>query len=388
MYLHRKIEKQIKLAIKQFPVCLITGARQVGKSTLIQNLLKDYEYVTFDDPFIRKAAKDDPELFLSSYKTPLIIDEVQYVPEIFSYIKMRVDKNRHEYGQYVLTGSQVFALMQNVSESLAGRIAIFELYPFSCEEILKEDFFDVEKVFYRMIHGFYPEFFQKKHLEKNLWFGSYVSTYLERDIRNITQIQDLSRFQIFMQLIAIRAGQLLNYSEISKECGISQTSVKNWLSILESTFIIKIIRPYYKNHSKRLVKSPKVFFLDTGLLCYLLGIDSPKRLLGSKEKGHIFENFIVSEVIKRISYQSAHIPLYFYRTAHGIEVDLIVEKGLKTFAYEIKCSKTLHPGMGKGLENFIKDHQVHKAQILSLHEETRVISKNIEAVYWLNLLKD
>lgn len=392
MYIHRKIEKLLKKAIRQFPVCLITGARQVGKSTLIKNLLKEYTYVTFDDPFTKKAAQDDPELFLSSYKIPLIIDEVQYVPEIFSYLKTRVDENRHEYGQYVLTGSQVFQLMQNVSESLAGRIAIFELYPLSYEEIFEHEksdkCFEDDQLIQRMTAGFFPEsFHMKKRLDPQLWFGSYVSTYLERDVRNIKQVLDLSRFQTFLQLLASRAAQLLNITEVSKECGVSQSTIKDWLSVLESTYIIKILRPYFTNHNKRYIKTPKVYFLDTGLLCYLLGIDS-ERLLKAREKGNIFENMIFMEVVKRLSCDASHTPIYFYRTSHGSEVDLIIEKKGKTYAYEIKFSKTLTKEMAKGLKEFLTSHEAYSAKILSLQERPLPFYKEIQGLHWKHLLEE
>lgn len=314
------------------------------------------------------------------------------MPEIFSYIKIRVDENRDQYGQYVLTGSQVFQLMQNVTESLAGRIAIFELFLISFEEIVSYErstkCYDDELLIKRITKGFYPEFFKKNiELDSKLWFGSYVSTYLERDVRNLKQIHDLSRCQTFMQLLTARAGQLLNINDLSKECGISNTTVKNWLSVLESTYVIKLLRPYFKNQNKRYIKSLKIYFIDTGLLCYLLGID-PDRFLLIRERGHVFENMIVMEVIKRLSYQSGFSPVYFYRTSSGVEVDLIVENEGKVFAYEIKFSKTLSKDMAKGLPAFIKDKDVNIAQVLSLQEKKLPFSDRIQGVHWSHLLEN
>jgi len=384
VYIHRNIEQHILSALTQFPACLITGARQAGKSTLLRNLLPDYNYVTFDDLMLRKMAKEDPELFLSTYKSPLIIDEIQYVPELLSYIKIKIDNKRHEYGKYVLTGSQIFQIMEGVSESLAGRIAIFNLYPFSFEEI-KINVFDDDLVFKTCLKGFYPEFYINLKLDPSFWFSSYFATYIERDIRNIKAIPDLSKFQSFISILATRAGQILNLSSISKECGISQPTCKNWLSILESTYIIYLLKPFHKNRKKRIIKSPKLYFIDTGLLCYLLGIDTPSRLLKASERGAIFENMIIIEAIKRLAYQTGKSNCYFYRTQSGIEVDLIIEKSNELIPYEIKFSKTLSKNMASSINLFQKDHQINKGFVLSLHKETIPFYENIEAIHWNNI---
>lgn len=390
MYFHRSIEGPLREAIAQFPVCLITGPRQAGKSTLLQNTLKEYRYVSFDDPMMQSLARNDPELFLSRFPSPLIIDEIQYVPGLLPYLKMKVDAHRRTYGQYVLTGSQSFQMMKGVSETLAGRIAIFNLYPLSWKEIAKIPSFNKEKsgdleLARQIIRGFYPEFFINPTIDCNVWFGSYLSTYIERDVRNVKGIADLARFQTFIGLLAARAGQLLNLSEIAKECGITQPTAKDWLSVLEATYFIYILRSYHKNMTKRLVKTPKLFFVDTGLLCYLLGIDTEERFFKSKERGALFENMIVMEMIKQLSCQKIRSQFYFYRTASGTEVDLLVEKQEKIDAYEIKLSKTLNQKMGKSLEALMEDMPVSTAQVLSLHEDPFPLSKNVEAVHWSTL---
>lgn len=381
MYIHRAIEPILAEALSQFPAVLITGPRQAGKSTLLQHVLKGYTYVTLDDPIIRAAANEDPELFLSTYKAPLIIDEIQYAPNLFSYLKLRIDANRQEYGRYVLTGSQTFQLMKGVSESLAGRIAILQLYPLTWSEI-SHSALDDSVCVQQMIQGFYPQFQVESNLNWDLWFSSYVSTYLERDVRNIKSIPDLGRFQTFLSALAVRAGQLLNMADIAKECGISEPTVKDWLSILESTYIIFRLRPYHSNRIKRLVKSPKIFFVDTGLLCYLLGIDTPTRLLRSAEKGHIFENMVIAEFIKRSSHRTERTEFFFYRTASGTEVDLIKGQGGDLFAYEIKFVKTLRREMVEPLLTFIEDHPVKRATLLSLQEKEVPLATNVQAAHW------
>ncbi len=385
MYFSRDLEKPFLKALTQFPVILITGPRQAGKSTLLKNSLKGFKYITLDDPVIRSLANEDPELFLSKNPPPLIIDEIQYAPGLLPYLKMRIDREREKSGQFVLTGSQIFQLMKGVSETLAGRIAIFNLYPFDWKEMRevpqhqnKDDLFCVQQ----MIQGFYPEFLQKPDLDKNLWFGSYVSTYIERDVRNIKSITDLGRFQTFIGLLAARAGKLLNLSEISKECGITQPTAKDWLTILEATYIIYILKPYHNNLTKRLVKSPKIYFVDTGLLCYLLGLDNPDRFFRASEKGPIFENMIVMEAIKQLSVQSSRWNCFFYRTSSGTEVDLIIEKGSELYAFEIKFVKTLSRGLASPLSLFCKEHAVKMASVISLQEQPIPLSEGIDNLHW------
>lgn len=387
MYIPRKVEPLLREAVTQFPACLVTGPRQAGKSTMLQKTFPQYGYVTLDDPLMRALANDDPELFLSTHTVPVIIDEIQYAPGLFSYLKMQIDQNRHTYGQYILTGSQTFQLMKGVSESLAGRVAIFHLYPLTWEEIsdipsFKTAAFDPQKTGEQIVQGFYPEFFITPHIDKYLWFSSYLSTYAERDVRNITAITDLGRFQTFLGLLATRAGKLLNMSEIGKECGISQPTVRDWLSILESTYMIYLLKPYHNNLSKRLVKSPKLYFVDTGLLCFLLGIDSEERFFKAAERGAVFENMVVMEFKKRLAFQKGYSQCYFYRTASGLEVDLLVEHGGGIDAYEIKLAKTLSKDMADSLTQFQKDHSVRSTAVLSLHENSVPLNRSVMAQHW------
>ncbi len=392
MYYPRSIEAKFKKALKQFPVCLITGPRQAGKSTLLQNAFPAYPYVTLDDPINRQLAHDDPELFLSQYPAPLIIDEVQNAPNLFPYIKMQVDQNRRKMGQFILTGSQTFQLMEGVNESLAGRIAVFHLFPFSWKEIdqipgWKKSSLNDSKCINQMLHGFYPEFLITKNLDPNLWHGSYITTYIERDIRKIRAITDLSRFQTFIGLLASRAGKLLNLSEVSKECGISQPTARDWVSILESTYVISLLHPYHKNTSKRLIKSPKLYFVDTGILCYLLGIDTQERLMRSPDRGAIFENMVIMEAFKRLRNKDSHFQCFFYRTSTGVEVDLICEYQNKIHAFEIKFSKSISKSMVKPLTLFKKDFPESQLSLLSLHDKSIPLTREVQAMHWSQMLE-
>ncbi len=382
MYLHRKLEIVLKEVLKQFPACFITGPRQTGKSTLLQNLLKDYNYVTFDDILNRKMVQEDPAMFIDTYKPPVILDEIQYVPDLLSYIKIYIDNHRRDYGQYVLTGSQIFQQMKGVSESLAGRIAILQLYPLSFSEILDIDQYDKMAAIKQMLEGFYPEFQIHKNLKLQLWYGSYISTYLERDLKSMRNIHNLEAFQRYIILLASRAGQLLNLNEISKECGISQTTAKDWLSILKATSIIYLLEPYYKNMTKRIVKSPKLFFVDIGLLCYLLRIETLQQLVHSPFVSHIFENMVIMEKIKHFTQKGERAPLYFYRTRSGLEIDLIIDHGSFVNAYEIKFTASPKSDMTNSLNLFKKDHKVKKAILLNLHKNDLSFSNGCMAKHW------
>jgi len=376
------LEKPLQEALSSFPVVLITGPRQAGKSTLLQHSLKGYRYVTFDDILIRGLAESDPALFLKTYPAPLIIDEIQYVPRLLSYIKMEVDAHRRTYGQYVLTGSQVFSLMKGVSESLAGRVAIFQLYPLSWSEIPNADLYNEISMTRQMLQGFYPEFQVQPDLSNKLWHSSYLSTYLERDLRSMRSIHDLGQFQRFLVLLAARAGQILNLNEIGKECGISQTTAKDWLTLLQATSIIYILEPYAKNLTKRVVKSPKLFFVDTGLLCYLLRVETVEQLIHSPFGGHVFENMVVMEKVKQYAETGERAPCYFYRTSRGQEVDLIVDHGTYFDAYEIKFSASPNSDMVKWLKIFKEEFPVKKAFLLNLRKDELPLSNGIVAHHW------
>jgi predicted AAA+ superfamily ATPase len=381
-YLHRKLEKPLKQALQQFPVVLITGPRQAGKSTLLQHTLQGYHYLTLDDILLRNLAESDPALFLKTYQPPLIIDEIQYAPSLLSYIKIHVDQHRREHGQYVLTGSQIFQLMQGVSESLAGRIAIFQLYPLSWQEISGADMLDEKFVMQQILKGFYPEFQVEPELNPKFWHSSYISTYLERDLRALRKIQDLGQFQRYLVLLASRAGQLFNLNEIGKECGISQTTAKDWLTLLQATSLVYLLEPYSRNITKRVVKSPKLFFVDTGLLCYLLRIENEEQLVHSPFVGHVFENMVIMEQVKKFAEKGERAPCYFYRSSTGEEIDLLIDHGDSVDIYEIKFTATPTIGMTKALAEFQQSHKVRRSALLKLRHDQLPFSNSISAEHW------
>lgn len=385
-YFTRSLEAKLREVVSQFPAVLVTGASYVGKSTLLKRTFPRHTYVSFDDVTECRIAKEDPELFLATHPPPLIIDEVQRVPELFRYLKMRIDAHRDRKGQYLLTGSQVFPLMRGVSESLAGRIAIFDLYPMSFKEmqgaqLCSSNIPDVELVGY-ICRGFYPELLQKPAMNRDALLESYLHTYLERDVLEFKQVTDLDHFRIFLGRLAKRAGLLLNLSEVARESGISQPTARAWLTVLEASYIVMRLPPYFRNAGKRLVKSSKLYFLDTGLLCYLLGIDSADRFLKGEERGHIFENMVIVEVVKRM--RGSRRLLYFYRDYAGVEVDLVIARGSSFEAYEIKFNRTINTKMVRPLEIFSEHYKAERAAILCLREGSILIKRNIDVVHWLD----
>ncbi|MCB1073321.1 MAG: ATP-binding protein [Chlamydiia bacterium] len=381
-YVKRAVEEPLKRVIKQFPVVLITGPRQAGKSTLLQQQFKDYNYVSLDDAIARSFAQKDPHLFLKTYKTPLIIDEIQYAPSLLEQIKIEVDQNRRKMGQYLLTGSQIFPLMKGVSESLAGRIMIFQLYPLSWKEMSKLNPKDEQVVIHQMLKGFFPEFQVTPDLEPQFWHGAYLSTYLERDLRTMRNIQDLGVFQQFMVLLAARTGQLLNLSEIGKECGISQATAKDWLVALQATSVIYLLEPFHRNITKRVVKSRKPYFVDTGLLCYLLRISTVEQLTYSPFAGHIFENMVIMDKIKGFAEKGERPPCYFYRSSNKVEVDLLIDYGSYLDAYEIKFSASPNKNMASSLASLKKDLPIKNAELLTLREDSVLLGNGIVAKHW------
>lgn len=367
----RQMKPLIGALIKQFPAVLVTGPRQVGKSTLLQHISEDYQYVTFDDPMVLSMAKNDPSLFMLNYSGKLILDEVQYVPELFSSLKLVIDKQKTSE-LYLLSGSQAFHLMQNVTESLAGRVAVLKLQGFSLREIQQLDFslpfiptqdyiFAREKVvqpienIWKIIHqGYMPRLYEQE-TNWEIYYASYVSTYIERDVRSLTNVSSITDFTRFMVAIAARSGELLNYSNVAQEVGVSMDTIKRWMAILETSGIIYLLKPYSNNHLKRAIKTPKVYMLDTGLMAWLTKWITPETISKGAKSGQFLETFAVSEIIKSFYNKGIEPPIYFYRDTNQKEIDLLIEYDRTLYPVEIKTSASPDKKMVKAF-SILKDN--------------------------------
>lgn len=385
MSLKRTSEAYLEYLSNHFPCVVVTGARQTGKTTLVKEFsksLKNVQYVTLDYPALRNLARTDPELFLQQYKTPLIIDEIQYAPELLQYIKIRIDENRHN-GMYFLTGSQMFRLMKNVSESLAGRAGLLQLYGFSHSEILgAEDkpFIpsamlrakaeeNVTTVFDRIVRGSMPQMVVDTTLTPESFFGEYVQTYLERDIRELVEIKNERKFLQFISCVAARTGQELNVSDIAKDVGIDAKTADSWLSLLVTSGVVFLLQPYSGNTVKRIVKRPKLYMMDTGLACYLSLWNNPRSLEVSAMAGNMFETYVITEIIKTYTNSGMDVRgrLSYYRDNNGKEIDLIIEENNVLYPIEIK--KSANPG-SDALKNFTVlsslDKKIGKGAVICL----------------------
>ncbi|MBC8181967.1 ATP-binding protein [candidate division KSB1 bacterium] len=342
----RGLSKIILSKAAQMPVVAITGPRQSGKTTFAKALFPKYDYVNLEFPDTRAQAIDDPRLFLTTYKNGVVIDEIQRVPELFSYIQGIVDETG-KAGNFILTGSQNFLLLEQISQTLAGRAALFHLLSFSITEIASA--FPIADNFAKYAFtGTYPRIYDKQ-LQPTDWYPWYISSYIERDVRQIISVKDLYKFQTFLKICAGRVGQLFNASLIANEIGVNYKTIQSWISILEAGFIIFLLQPFHKNYNKRLTKSPKIYFYDTGLICSLLGIRSADELNFHYLKGEIFESLIFSEMKKHIVNTNNHSGLYFWQDNAGHEIDCIIETGSHVTALEIKSSTTMNSDFFKNL---------------------------------------
>lgn len=344
----RQIFDQIQQAAKAYPVVTITGPRQSGKTTLCRASFPNHGYVSLEDPQERDFATRDPRAFLARYPSGAILDEIQRTPDLASYIQGIVDAQQKP-AQFILTGSENFALSETVSQSLAGRTAVFTLLPFSMAELSTTvQTQSIDDILYR---GFYPRIFDQA-IAPTSFYGSYVQTYIERDLRNLSNVHDLGVFQTFLKLCAGRTGQLLNLENLGNEAGISHTTAKKWISLLETSYIIYRLRPYYKNFNKRITKTPKLYFGDVGLACYLLGIQSPEHLQSHPLKGSLFETLVVTEMLKSRLNQGLTADMFFFRDSNDNEVDIVLETPPGLSAIEIKSGQTIIPDFWKGLDYF------------------------------------
>lgn len=345
-FIDRNITPTLLEVNRYFPVITLTGPRQSGKTTLLKKVFNNIPYYSLENPDVRAFAFNDPMGFLTQHPEGMILDEVQNSPDLLSYIQEMVDENPKK--RFILSGSSQFAVLKSISQSLAGRTAVLELLPLSFTEVKKEAM--SKTVDGILIDGFFPAIYAGKNIS-SLFYPSYVRTYLERDVRDLLQVKDMMQFQTFLRLCAGRTGSLFNASELSGEVGVSANTIKSWLSVLQASYIIKLLPPFYENVRKRLTKTPKLYFYDTGLACYLLGIETEEQLVRDRMRGHLFENFIIAEALKSRYNKGKESNLFFYRDSNGNEVDLLLKEGSNYRAIEIKSSQTYHPEFEKGLKS-------------------------------------
>ena len=352
-YIPRLLGVEVRRAARRFSAIIVTGPRRAGKTTLLQHLFPDARYRLLEDPDVVARIRSDPRAFLEELHPPAILDEVQNAPEILAYVRTRIDAAPRRTGQWILTGSQDAPLMQGVTESLAGRAAVFQLLPLATRETGKVS----------LLRGGFPEVLARPGAA-SLWFRSYVQTYLERDVRQISAIRDLATFRRFLALLASRCGQILNRTDLAAPLGVSVPTISQWLSIMEITGQIILVPPYFENFGKRLVKSPKLYFIDSGLACHLLGIESERELNRSPFLGPIFEGFVASEIVKHQVNRGRSRQLYYFRDQQGLEVDFVVPTGhRRLLLVEAKASRTAVPHMGTALDRLsgaIRDQRVSR----------------------------
>lgn len=369
MYIHRHIEKSFKEKAKWTGAVIVTGARQVGKTTLVENVLPGVPMLTFDNKLQLKSAIEDTEAFFKLNTPPIFIDEIQHAPEIFPYIKMSLDKSKKK-GQYFLTGSQPFALMKNVSESLAGRAGILNIYGLSLREMNNETWNipflptseyllkrkethtenDIQKIWEIIWRGSYPELYEKNDYPWEIFYDNYLKTYIERDVRDLTQVGNELQFIQFMQLMAARTGQLLNLNEVAGSIGISAPTAKKWLSVLKTSGIVFLLSPYHNNFGKRVIKSPKLYFTDTGLCAYLAKWNTAQSLMTGAMSGAYFETFVINEIMKSYANNGTEAQMYFFRDSNKVEIDLLLFENGTLYPIEIKQTSEPKAGMIKAFE--------------------------------------
>jgi predicted AAA+ superfamily ATPase len=351
MKIQRVLASQITDALSKYPIIAITGPRQSGKTTLAQMVAPDFAYVNLEDISLRDFAKNDPKGFLETYTHGVIIDEIQYAPNLFSYLQVFTDK-RQLNGEYIITGSQNFLMLEQITQSLAGRISLFNLLPFSVDELKTGSFISDNWEEY-LLYGSYPRKWVN-NIDAFDFYDNYLKTYVERDVRLIKNITNLDVFQKFIQLLAGRTGQLFNQSSLGNELGVDNKTINAWMNLLEISFIAFRLKPYHQNFSKRIVKTPKVYFYDTGLLAYLLGIRTEHDLQLHFAKGQLFENFVLLEKIKQTWNKKTYEKYYFWRDTRGSEIDILMERNQQLNAIDIKSGKTIHPDFFKSLHSFKK----------------------------------
>ena len=378
----RKITPYIQKMLKKFPVISITGPRQSGKTTLLEEAFSEYHYYNLERLDHRELIISDPVGFLKSVGTKVIFDEAQNFPELFSYIQVISDE-RNIPGQYILSGSQSFLLNHQISQSLAGRVNVNHLFPFDITEL---EIIENQEINQTILNGFYPRLYDK-HISPNDFYPSYLQTYIQRDVRTLKGIENLHTFSRFLGLCAGRIGQILNLTSLANDTGISVNTAKAWLSLLEASFIIYQMQPYYKNFSKRLIKSPKLYFYDTGIACSLLKLTNPEMIYTHYLYGSLFENLVISEFIKIQSHSGRQPSVYYWRESNGMEIDCIIEmENNELLALEIKGGQTFTKDYLKNLRNFAKNQNSQKIKkaVIYAGEESAMIN-DVQLIPWKDL---
>ena len=375
-YIPRRLTTVLLDAVRHFPAVVVTGPRRAGKTTLIRRLFPEAQYVLLEDPDIQARVRSDPRAFLEALRPPVVFDEIQNTPELLAYVRTVIDTGRPRMGQWLFTGSQEAPLMQGISESMAGRAAILQLLPFSLSE--------TEKV--NLLHGGFPEMLARPKAS-GLWFASYLQTYLERDVRAITNVRDLATFRRFLALLASRHGQILNKTDLAAPLGVTVPTIGDWLHILEVTGQIILVPPYFENLGKRLIKSPKVYLGDSGLACYLLGLTSMAELERSPFLGALFEGFVAAEILKSQADRGLRKELYYFRDQQGLEVDFLVPRpNAELWLIEAKSAKTVRPSMASPLSSLQRALQKPAGRLIVVHRKSRLqvptaaIARGVEAL--------
>lgn len=377
-------DKLIDLSNK-FKAIAIIGSRQSGKTTLVKQVFKDKAYVSLENPDTRSFALQDPRGFLATYKDGAILDEVQRTPELFSYLQEVLDNSKKK-GQFILTGSNNFLLQQTISQSLAGRVGYLQLLPFSLSELRKGKFLtpdDDQLIF----NGFYPPVYDQK-IPPQDWCPNYIRTYIEKDVRQIKNITDLIVFEKFMRLLAGRNGQELNSTALATETGVDVKTIQNWIGILESSFIVYLLKPHFKNFNKTIVKRPKIYFYDTAIVCHLLGVQNAEQIKTHPLRGAIFESMVISELVKKRTNAGLPVNLYFWRDKTGHEIDIIVDQAGKLLPIEIKSGQTFNSEFLKNIQYWRNLSKTKNGVVLYAGKENQKRSDGNEVVFWRNLMDE